>query len=76
MTQPKRPVKLGEGTIPKFSAGDRRYADGKVDGFNLCHDQYTAYLADLVKEVREAWVNGSREDLYEAIRTLIERIDK
>ena len=57
----------------KHTGIDAECEEGRI--WNQAVTEYDAYLADLLKELRETWTNGSREDLYDAIRNLIGRVD-
>lgn len=75
----KRPEK--KLTYCHISEGVATIVDDRYNaGFNDCHDLDTAYLADLLKDVREK-LNGYKNlkcteyDVMGSVRDLIERID-
>ena len=52
MTDAKRPEKIKE-ILPKHKFGLREF--DKIVGANIMHDQYTAYVESLLRELREVY---------------------
>ena len=82
------PRRESEGMIPpkRPEKKSRNYICGDTygNGFNECHDRDTAYLTELLKEVREIkkkfpmseMLEGERSwIIIKAIKDLIERVD-
>lgn len=65
---------------PKKKPRNYICSDTYGNGFNECHDLDTAYLADLLKEVREATKTYDEGEIgmlrvVDAVRNLLERVD-